>query len=149
MAGYQQQYIAAKATLAEAQKTYDADEDLYKAGMISEKGFTQDKNELAKAQATYDQMNKLFQIYNINEQSDYVIKAPVSGFIIERKINPRECNFRTDNTDNVFTAYRIYKLECMGACEYLWKRIYQNKIRLRDTQLPPLVTQGKVFLMAK
>src|SRR5580698_8077954 len=48
VAGYQQQYTAAKASLAEAQKTYDADADLYKAGMISEKDYTQDKNELVK-----------------------------------------------------------------------------------------------------
>jgi membrane fusion protein, heavy metal efflux system len=102
VANYQQQYTAAKAGLAEAQKTYDADADMYKAGMISDKDYTQDKNELAKAQATYNQMTKTFQIYNINENSDYVIKSPVSGFIIDRKINPGQ-QFRTDNTDNVFT----------------------------------------------
>ncbi len=102
VAGYQQQYIAAKAGLAEAQKTYDADADLYKAGMIFDKDYTQDKNELVKAQAAYDQMVKTFQVYNIDENSNYVIKAPVAGFIIDRKINPG-MHFRSDNTDNVFT----------------------------------------------
>ena len=102
VAGYQQQYLTAKASLAEAQKSFDADADMYKAGMISEKDYTQDKNELAKAQATYNQMNKVFQVYNINENSDYVIKSPISGFIIERKINPG-MQFRPDNADNVFT----------------------------------------------
>lgn len=141
VAGYQQQFLAAKASLAEAQKTYDADEDLYKAGMISEKDYTQDKNELAKAQATYDQMNKVFQVYNINENSDYVIKAPVSGFIIDRKINPG-MQFRPDNSDNVFTISDLKDV-------WVLANIYETDIaKIKsgfDASITTLSYPGKVF----
>lgn len=141
VAGYQQQYLAAKASLAEAQKTYDADEDLYKAGMISEKDYTMDKNELAKAQATYDQMTKTFQVYNINENSDYVIKAPTAGFIIDREVNPG-MQFRPDNTNNVFTISDLKDVWVMA-------NIYETDIaKIKpgyDATVTTLSYPGKIF----
>jgi membrane fusion protein, heavy metal efflux system len=141
VAGYQQQYTAAKASLAEAQKTYDADADLYKAGMISEKDYTQDKNELLKAQATYDQMVKTFQVYNIDENSNYVIKAPISGFIIDREINPG-MQFRPDNTNNMFTISDLKDVWVMA-------NVYETDIaKIKqgyDATVTTLSYPGKVF----
>ena len=44
----------------------------------------------------------MYSIYNITDPSTYVVKAPVSGFIIDKNIN-RDMQIRSDQGEEMFT----------------------------------------------
>lgn len=104
VAGILSDAVAAKNDLAIARKNMEVSNDLYKSGLASEKDFIVAQSELAKAQATFNKSSEILKIYSSPEGnlSGYYIKAPISGFIVEKKIN-EGMEIRSDAGDNIFT----------------------------------------------
>jgi len=96
--------VAAKNDLAISKKNLQVTEDLYKSGLASEKDYLTAQNDFGKAQALFTRSNEILKIYASPEGnlSSYYIKAPISGFIVDRKIN-EGMEIRSDAGDNMFT----------------------------------------------
>ena len=102
MAGFSNDYTLAKSNLGLAKKSLDAASDMYKSGLASQ------RDELA-AQESYNQalstMQKAQRVLNLNGGSmngDYVVKAPIDGFIVEKQVN-NNMMIRSDNATGLFT----------------------------------------------
>lgn len=103
IADYEQQLTSAQSNLSSVEKNYSVTEDMYKSKLITEKEFINAKEELAKAKGELNRIQEIFKIYNIKEGSQYVVMAPVSGFIIEKNIT-RGTQLRSDHAGNIFTV---------------------------------------------
>ena len=109
IADYERQLIDAQSDLLVAQKQLSVTQDLFESKLTSEKDLVSAKKEVEKAQGSLNRIHEIFKIYNITKESDYVIKAPISGFVVEKAIN-RDMQIRSDNTDNVFTISQLDEL---------------------------------------
>ncbi len=101
MAGYTKDYIAAEADVRSAKRTFESTSDLYKSGLASQKDLEQAQSDYQKAQA---EIKRAVDVVNINKSSNdgYLVKSPLSGFVIEKNLTDNE-QVRADNSTNLFT----------------------------------------------
>jgi cobalt-zinc-cadmium efflux system membrane fusion protein len=109
MAGAENDAVAAHSNLAVAQKNFDAASDMNKSGILSEKDYTASQTELDKAKAELVRANTVLSIYGSDQHNDYVIRAPISGFIVEKFVNTN-MQIRPDNNTNLFTISDLKKV---------------------------------------
>jgi len=103
MAGYGNDLVTAKTNLLIAQKNLDAAEDMYKSGLISQKDFITSQQMYKQAQSQLNRPNEVLQINGGNTQGEFVVRSPISGFIVEKQIN-NDMAIRPDNTNDLFTV---------------------------------------------
>ncbi|MGA3012831.1 MAG: efflux RND transporter periplasmic adaptor subunit [Bacteroidales bacterium] len=101
IAGAENDVITAQANLAVSERNQSATESLYKSGIASEKDYLASVKETEKARSELNRVNTVLSIYG-GSQSDYIIKSPISGCIVEKFINPG-MQIRPDNSNNLFT----------------------------------------------
>src|SRR5574343_562877 len=106
VADFERQLIDAQSDLLVAQKNLRVTEDLFESKLASERDVLAAKNEVNKTQAELNRIKEVFSIYGIDKKAEYQVKAPISGFIIEKKIN-RDMQLRSDKTDNIVTVAEI------------------------------------------
>ena len=106
VAEYERQLIDAQSEMMLARKNLKVQQELFESKLVSEREVISAKNEFQKAEADLRRIEQLFKIYNINSKSEYIVLAPISGFVIERNIN-RDMTLRSDRSDNIFTIARI------------------------------------------
>ncbi len=102
MAGAENDLVTARSNLAVADKNFAAASDMNKSGILSDKEFTTAQKELDKARSEFERATTVLSIYGTNTQKDYLVKAPISGFIVEKFINT-SMQIRSDNSTNLFT----------------------------------------------
>ncbi|HVZ95903.1 MAG TPA: efflux RND transporter periplasmic adaptor subunit [Chitinophagaceae bacterium] len=102
MAGYGSDLVTARTNLLVAQKNMDAAADMYKSGLMSEKDYITAQQMYKQAQAQLQRSAEVLQINGGNTSGEYVIHAPISGFIVEKNIN-NNMSIRSDNATNLFT----------------------------------------------
>jgi len=108
IAGAENDIVTAKANLAVSDKNLAAMESMYKSGLASEKDYLASLKENEKAHSELNRVNTVLSIYG-GSQSNYIIKSPISGFIVEKFINPG-MQIRPDNTTNLFTISDLEKV---------------------------------------
>jgi len=108
MANYFSDYKSAQSELAIAKKNLDVTAEMKNSGVSSEKDFLTAQSEYQKALAQFNKVNEVLKIYGNSVQSSdsvgsgYSIKAPISGFIVEKNINAG-MELRPDANENLFT----------------------------------------------
>jgi cobalt-zinc-cadmium efflux system membrane fusion protein len=102
MAGYGNNMLIAETNVTASKKQLDATNDLYKSGLASILDVT-------NAQANYDQAvsqletaKRVLEINGNNTKGDYIIKSPISGFIVQKTVT-NNTSVRADNGTNLFT----------------------------------------------
>ncbi len=102
MANYGNNLVSAETNLTVTQKNLEAQKDMAKSGLSS-------SLDLAAAQSNYDQavaqlemVKRVLKINGNNSQGDYIIKAPISGFIVQKNIT-NSTSIRTDNNSALFS----------------------------------------------
>ncbi len=87
-----------------AQKNVAKAESMFKIGMISERDYQQTQQDYQKAQTALEKAKTVSSIYGAGAgtNGEIVIKAPTSGYILEKKIHAGS-SVRNDNSDNLFT----------------------------------------------
>ena len=141
MAGFSNDYTLAKSNLALAKKSLEAANDMYKSGLASQ------RDQLA-AQESYNQalssLQKAQRVLNLNGGSlngDYVVKAPIDGFIVEKQVN-NNMIIRTDNSTGIFTISDLKNV-------WVIANVYESNIanvRTGDSvQVTTLSYPGKIF----
>jgi len=108
VAGVLNDAAAAKYDIAIAKKNMEATEDLYKSGISSERDYLTAQKGYEKAQAGLNKSKEIVKLYGGGDSnlSSYYIKAPISGFIVEKKIN-EGMEIRSDAGDNLFTISNL------------------------------------------
>lgn len=141
VAGYVQQRISAEANMQIAKKNLEAAEDMHATGISSDKDLITAQRECAKAEAESKRIEEIFSIYNIGSGSEYIVKAPISGFVAERKIN-KGMQLRPDNSENHFTLSNMDEV-------WVVANIYETDISKVQTgfeaEVTTLANEGMVF----
>ncbi len=105
-ADYEKLFIDAKSNYEVAKKNAAVSEDLFNSKLISEREYLTAKQDFKKAEGELNKAKNIQSIYNLSNQSDYVIKAPISGFVINKNIN-KDMQIRTDNGESLFTIAQL------------------------------------------
>jgi len=134
--------------IAIAKRQMDNTKSLYEKGISSEKEYEEAKENYQKALTANQKINDALHINgggNTNASGTYTIKAPIGGYIVEKKANAG--NFiRPDNADNLFTISDLKDV-------WIWANVFETdiaKIREGYTALvktiayPDKVFHGKV-----
>src|SRR5215467_1013731 len=93
MANYFNEYKSAQSELEIAKKNMDVTADMKNSGVSSEKDYLTAQSEYHKALAEFNKVKEVLKIYGGGTQvsdsagSGYKIKAPISGFIVEKNVN--------------------------------------------------------------
>jgi cobalt-zinc-cadmium efflux system membrane fusion protein len=102
MAGYGNDLVTSKTNVLMAKKNLDASEDMYKSGLMSQKDLVMAQQLYAQSESQLKRSNEVLMINGGNTQGQYIIRSPISGFIVEKQIN-NNMSIRNDNNNSLFT----------------------------------------------
>ncbi|MBD2701697.1 efflux RND transporter periplasmic adaptor subunit [Spirosoma sp. BT702] len=106
MADLEQQSIAARGQLAIAQKNNQVTEDMVKSGLSSQRDLVSSREQLQAAKGEMNRINERRSILGGRGSSVYVVKAPVSGFVVEKSA-ATGMEIRSDDPENLFTISNL------------------------------------------
>ena len=115
MSGYLNTYNATKADFAVAERTATNTEQLYKTNFASQSDLVAARAQLDKARSALRNAEQVLKVYGANSagtgggQPIYSVKAPVSGFVVERNINAG-MQLRPDNATPLFTISNMARV---------------------------------------
>ena len=102
MAGYSNDLVNAETNLKVAKKNLDATQDMFSSGLASQKDVLNAETGYEQAKSALNRVNKVLKINGGNSNGDYAVKAPISGFIVQ-KFATNNMVIRTDNNTSLFT----------------------------------------------
>lgn len=141
MAGYTSDLASANATVKIAKKNVDVTADMYSSGLASAKDNLQAQMEYEQAQAALDKAKTVIQNNGGATGNAYYVKAPISGFIVEKNIN-NGMAIRPDNSASLFTISDLKTVWVMA-------NVYESNIPYIKTgdsvSITTLADKNKVF----
>jgi membrane fusion protein, heavy metal efflux system len=111
-----------------AYKNMHVAEDMYKSGLMAEKDLFIAKNEYKRAKAEYERSIELYDIYSLGQNSKYIIRAPMSGFVVAKDVNTGS-QLRSDNQSSIFTISNLSNVWVMA-------NVYESDIHKIKTGYP-------------
>lgn len=81
-------------------------QEMYSGKLSTERDVLEARSALEKAQAQTRRINETYKIYNIRGGSTFEVRAPISGFVVEKNIN-QDMLLRNDRSDNIFDIAQI------------------------------------------
>ena len=127
MAGYSNNLIIAETNVTNTKKQLDAAKDLYKSGLSSQLDVTTAQVNYDQAIGQLEMVKRVLKINGNNTQGDYVVKSPISGFIVQKNITNNTV-IRADNGNNIFTISDLKDV-------WIQANVYEsniNKVHLGD-----------------
>jgi len=106
IADFEKQLFDAKNDLLVTKNNLKVTQELFEGKLNSEREVMEAKSQVEKATSQLNRMEETYKIYNIKAGSIYEVKAPISGFVIEKHINS-DMLLRNDKTDNIFDIAQI------------------------------------------
>ena len=100
------QLIDAQSDLLVAQKNLSVKQDLFASKLASDRELVAAQKEVEKAEAGLRRVNETFSIYGFNKNSEYLLRSPVNGFVINKKIN-RDMTLPSGHNESVFTIAEL------------------------------------------
>jgi cobalt-zinc-cadmium efflux system membrane fusion protein len=141
MAGYSNDLVSAETNLTVAKKNVDATQDMFNSGLASQKDLLATQAAYEQAQSELNRIKSVLKINGGGTQGNYIIKAPISGFIVEKNIT-NNTTIRTDNSNNLFTISDLKNV-------WVIANVYESnisKVHLGDkVDVTTLSYPGKVF----
>ena len=132
IADLEKQRKEAEQQLAVATRNLEAIESMTQAGLNSERDLLQARQQAADAQAEMERLRKLAVLYTTNNETHYLLKAPISGFITKREINPNMM-VRPDQEEALFTITGLDQVWIMAD-------VYESDISKVHEGMPVRVT---------
>lgn len=108
LADLEQQAISARGQLSVAQKNMQVTEDMTKAGLSSQRELVSSKEQLEAAKGEVNRVSERRRIVGGNG-SVYLVKAPMSGFIVEKTAS-QGMELRSDDPENLFTVSNLERV---------------------------------------
>lgn len=148
VAGNYTDLTSSKADQAIAKRQLEQAEYLYKNGISSERDYTEAKENFNKAQAAYNKVQEQISINgggNTSPGGTLVIKAPESGYVVEKNITTGSF-IRPDNNNAMFTISNMKDV-------WIWANVFESDIskvksgysaRITTVAYPDKVFTGKV-----
>lgn len=96
-----------------AEKNLQIAKDLFSSKLNSERDVLTAQKELEKSQSELGRINEVFSIYGLTSSSKYYVKAPISGFVVEKSIS-HDMQLRPDRSENIFTIAQIDNIWIMA-----------------------------------
>lgn len=123
VAGNYTDLSATKSDLSIAKRQLAQTEYLYKNGISSERDYTEAKENYNKATAANTKIQEQLSINgrgNTSANGQYVIKAPESGYIVEKAVTPGSF-IRSDNAASMFTISDMKDV-------WIWANVFESDI---------------------
>ena len=117
---FEKEYLVAKDEYELAKKNYEIQLDLFKTKFSSERELAYAKKDYQLAKAELDRMEQVYDVYSLTNGGNYVVKSPVAGFVIEKKIGPN-MQIRPDQNDYILSVARLEEV-------YIALNVYENEI---------------------
>ena len=145
VADLERQRTEAQGDVSQARKNLEVQQDLYNSKLSSERDLLAAQKDLQKMQASLTRTEEVFKIYNISKKSDYLVTAPISGFVTDKKIS-HDMLLRSDNAQNIFTIAQIDEV-------WVIANVYESDIsrisegmdaEIRTLSYPDMLFKGKV-----
>jgi membrane fusion protein, heavy metal efflux system len=113
MADLEQQAVTAQSQLAVAQKNLQVADDLTKGGLTSQRELVAAREQLVATKGELNRVNERRKILG-GGGSVYTMKAPVSGFVVEKTAAPG-MEIRPDDPENLFTISNLDQVWVMAS----------------------------------
>jgi len=140
MAGFTKDYVSSQADLRNTHRILESTQDMYKGGLASQKDLEQAQSDYDKAVAENKRAGAVTDINKSNSEG-YEIKAPISGFVVEKNLNSGT-QVRADNGQNLFTIADLSSV-------YVLANVYESDIMNVKTgdsvKITTLAYPDKVF----
>jgi cobalt-zinc-cadmium efflux system membrane fusion protein len=141
MAQYSSDILNAETNLRLAELSLDKTKDLYSSGLASKADSLSAEVSVQQARAEVLRSQRVLKINGGSTQGEYTIKAPISGFIVQKMVTNDQV-IRTDNGTNMFTISDLKNV-------WVWANVYEsntNKIHMGDSvDITTLSYPGRVF----
>jgi membrane fusion protein, heavy metal efflux system len=141
---YQRDYNIAKSNIEVQEKNMIRSQDLYKAGMLSEKELAEARNTYNNAKSEFNEKKQILALYGGSPDdldATFRVTAPRSGYIVERNINSGT-QIRNDNATNIFTISDLKTV-------WVWANVHESdlaKVHEGDmVQVRTIAYPDKVF----
>ena len=142
IAGYNNDLVSAETNLRIAQINLEKTKDMYKSGLASMPDSLNAAMTYQQAKASLLRTNQVLKINGGGTKGDYVVKAPISGFIVEKNVN-NNMTLRTDNGNSMFTISDLKNV-------WVWANVYESNIdRVHvgdNVSVETISYSGKVFI---
>ena len=128
-----------------ANKNLQVAGDMFKSGLMAEKDFIIAQNESRRAKAEYERSIELYDIYSLGQNSRYIIRAPMSGFVVAKDVNTGS-ELRSDNQSSIFTISNLSNVWVMA-------NVYESDIdkikvgypvKIQTIAYPDKIFEGKI-----
>ena len=120
MAGFSNDLINAGTNLQIARLNLAKTKDMYRSGLASMADSLNAAMVYEQAKASLTRTNQVLKINGGGTKGDYILKAPISGFIVEKNIN-NNMTIRTDNGNAMFTISDLKNV-------WVWANVYESNI---------------------
>lgn len=144
VAGNYSDLSATKSDLSISKRQLAQQEYLYKNGISSERDYTEAKENYNKAQSANSKIQEQLSINgrgNTSANGQYVIKAPESGYIVEKAVTAGSY-IRSDNAASMFTISDMKDV-------WIWANVFESDIsKVKNgyaAKVSTLAYPGKVF----
>lgn len=133
VADLESQTISSRSDLISAQKNLQVQQDLFKAGLASEKDVTLAENEVIKQKAALNRANDVSNIYGV-KNSFYTLKSPISGYVTEfNHAISEKMAFHEGETGAFFTVANLSEVQIVA-------NVYESDIAKVKLGYPVKVT---------
>jgi len=145
VAQFQKERLDALSEVAVAEKNLAVANDLFKGKLNSERDVAVAEKELENAKAELARINEIHKIYNLKGGSVYNVVAPISGFVISKRINQNE-QLPSDLSEPLFAIAEINEVWALANVNE--SDISKIKVgvdaSVKTLAFPDLVFNGKI-----
>lgn len=113
MAGYNSNLVTAQTNLEVAKRNMQSTQEMYQGGLSSQQDFLAAKAAYQQAVAELSRVKEVIQVNGGGTQGNYMVKAPISGFIIEKNAT-NGMDIRSDNSNDLFTISDLKNVWVVG-----------------------------------
>jgi cobalt-zinc-cadmium efflux system membrane fusion protein len=141
MAQYSSDLLNAETNLTIANKNLEKTIDMFHGGLASVPDTLAASVGVRQAQAELDRVNRVLKINGGNNQGDYVVRAPISGFIVQKGAT-NNMTIRGDNGTSLFTISDLKNV-------WIQANVYESNISLihqgENVDVTTLAYPGRTF----
>jgi cobalt-zinc-cadmium efflux system membrane fusion protein len=141
MAQYSKDLLNAQTNLQLSVRNMEKTVEMYHSGMASQTDSISSAVGLEQAQAELKRVQRVLKINGGNTQGEYELKAPISGFIVQKFVTNDQV-IRSDNGNALFTISDLKNV-------WVWANVYESNvgnIHMGDpVDVTTLSYPGKIF----
>ena len=141
MAQYSSDLLNAETNLRIAQKNLEKTVDMYHSGLASMTDSLSAEVAVQQAKAELGRVNRVLKINGGNTEGEFVVRAPISGFIVQKGAT-NDMAIRGDNTTSLFTISDLKNV-------WIQANVYESNISLihmgENVDVTTLAYPGKVY----